>query len=883
MGGLECRTDEIFEVGEIEHRIAPRTTDEQAILSWQLMQNDRIREHYQTRRIESPREYSIRDDSPLCEPEENKVYSGQLEPGLVLHACPMTKEGRKFLDQGSIQDVAVINQDRGGSSGGAIAGTQQDDSAASPSSSPEEELDSEAACAFGERLCQKTAKDWAAAQQKDETASVAVTCIVNETPSSDITEEGLSTGIDVTELKRLVSQGEIMELPSSEKLLVRRPSRAPDDRPNRNPGQYERLLGDEPVRTYVPLLLRPWVMDCAHKEAIHLGEKVTLGLLQRFYWWIGMAESVKWWIRRCYTCQARKSTRQTVRWPLISLPLPSRPGQMVSFDLLGPLPVTAKGNEYVFLVVDLFSRHAEAYAITKGEKNTEGCAGRLVHDYIPRWGCPHTFLSDRGPEFVSVVCRGVFKMLGSVKKYTSSYHPQTNGMVERLNHTLCQMLSYLIADDQKNWDEVLLHAIAAHNNNVSRGTGLAPNEVHIGRYPRLPMTILEGSGVKGHQSAKRDQLDYLELMRDRQVRAYRLIREEDRLIKAKHQANNEKIYAAMNNRTKFVVGDWAWVYDDHSTITGGGKHVLKPAEGSSARKSFALISKLAHCWSGPYKVLCVGPGKMSDGREVGPKLILLEIRTDEPGRGINARVSVHRCKKCYNPHEGATAPRFLPWSMSNYVLNKYSEISPPFHLTTDDVTAELDTHRVTPRTLTKHRLTRGLGGKIAVQYYTYWDGLERPTWEHEEELKQYGNCVVRYWAGGPVQVKGENAKYRRYRVEIARRAMARAKGERHVPTGYFVCCDTRERPKLYAPDIVGSYIYFKTAQAGWQLARVVGVEEDGESKSLPHTIKMLDLGKQYNVRLSLETLTTVSEERGTWCWHVHRRTRSVKNYKPSLE
>ena len=85
------------------------------------------------------------------------------------------------------------------------------------------------------------------------------------------------------------------------------------------------------------------------------------------------------------------------------------------------------------------------------------------------------------------------------------------------------MLSYLTADDQNNWGEMLLHAIEAHNNNVSRGTELAPNEVHIGRYPRLPMTILEGSGVKGHQSAKRAQFDFLELMRDRQVRAYRLI------------------------------------------------------------------------------------------------------------------------------------------------------------------------------------------------------------------------------------------------------------------------------------------------------------------------------------------------------------------------
>ena len=206
---------------------------------------------------------------------------------------------------------------------------------------------------------------------------------------------------------------------------------------------------------------------------------------------------------------------------------------------------------------------------------------------------------------------------------------------------------------------------------------------------------------------------------------------------------------------------------------------------------------------------------MADGLGVGQKLLLLDIKADEPGhRGINARVSVHRCKKCFNPHGGETAPRFLPWAMGNYVLNKYSEISPPFHLTTDDVTAELNTHRVTPRKLSKHRPTRGLGGKIAVQYYTYWDELKRPTWEHEEDLTQYGNLVMRCWAREPVQVRGDNTKYRRYRVQVAKRAIAREKGEKQVPTGYMVCCDVRARPSLYSPGIVDSHMHFKTTHAG---------------------------------------------------------------------
>ena len=81
----------------------------------------------------------------------------------------------------------------------------------------------------------------------------------------------------------MVSQGELMELPDSQKLLVKHLSIEPADFDDRNLGRLERLLGEEHVRTYVPLLLKQWVMDCAHKEPVHLGEKVTLNLLPVSY------------------------------------------------------------------------------------------------------------------------------------------------------------------------------------------------------------------------------------------------------------------------------------------------------------------------------------------------------------------------------------------------------------------------------------------------------------------------------------------------------------------------------------------------------------------------------------------------------------------------
>ena len=70
------------------------------------------------------------------------------------------------------------------------------------------------------------------------------------------------------------------------------------------------------------------------------------------------------------------------------------------------------------------------------------------------------------------------------------------------------MLSFLIAKDKNFWGEMLVHEMSAPKNNVGKGTGLASSETHIGRYPRLSMTMLEVSGAKRHQSEKRDQLDF---------------------------------------------------------------------------------------------------------------------------------------------------------------------------------------------------------------------------------------------------------------------------------------------------------------------------------------------------------------------------------------
>ncbi|CAB1100851.1 unnamed protein product [Ectocarpus sp. CCAP 1310/34] len=122
---------------------------------------------------------------------------------------------------------------------------------------------------------------------------------------------------------------------------------------------------------------------CHANASCHLGAARTLSMLERFYWWIGMSVCTKWWIRHCLRCQARKTSRQTARLPILSLPLTSGPGVSVSVDYFGPLPTTPRGHTYILLFTDRFSRRADMYAVTAAEFNAEGTADILVNRYIP--------------------------------------------------------------------------------------------------------------------------------------------------------------------------------------------------------------------------------------------------------------------------------------------------------------------------------------------------------------------------------------------------------------------------------------------------------------------------------------------------------------------
>ena len=137
-----------------------------------------------------------------------------------------------------------------------------------------------------------------------------------------------------------------------------------------------------------------------------------------------------WLLRHCLKCQARKTPRLTVRWPIISMPLPQGPGVAISVGYLDPLPVMPRGNTYILLITDHFSRRTDMFPVTAAEVTTDGTSNILVNKYVPVRGCPRTILSDNGLQFCCKLSQAVYQLLGVRKLATSSYHPNGNGGVK---------------------------------------------------------------------------------------------------------------------------------------------------------------------------------------------------------------------------------------------------------------------------------------------------------------------------------------------------------------------------------------------------------------------------------------------------------------------
>ena len=185
--------------------------------------------------------------------------------------------------------------------------------------------------------------------------------------------------------------------------------------------------------------MRKNVFNAIHKIS-HPGKCASRRLVSRSFVWEFLSKDVNLWAQSCLDCQ-RSKIQSHVKSPVQHIPVPGRRFSHIHVDLVGPLS-QSDGFSYLFII----DRSRWSEAVPLKSTTAEECARVILCSWIPLFGVPSVITSDHGAHFTSSVWSPLCRFLGIVHSPTTSFHPQSNGIVERfhpqLKVSLCVSLQF---------------------------------------------------------------------------------------------------------------------------------------------------------------------------------------------------------------------------------------------------------------------------------------------------------------------------------------------------------------------------------------------------------------------------------------------------------
>ncbi|GFV13512.1 hypothetical protein TNCV_2288551 [Trichonephila clavipes] len=323
----------------------------------------------------------------------------------------------------------------------------------------------------------------------------------------------------------------------------------------------------------IPKHLRADILRHFHDAptAGHLGFAKTYDRIRKRFYWPGMYRNVVRYVMHCRECQRRKSVPQRPPGRLVPIPPAIAPFHRIGIDLLGRFPKSAHGNKWIIVCTDYSTRYAITKALPTAE--VDEIAKFLLEEIVLSYGAPRVIITDRGAVFRSRLVSSLVDLCNIDHRFTTAYHPQTNGLTERFNKTLADMLSMYVDVEQKNWDEILPFVTFAYNTAKQETTGFTPFYLLHGReaettldtmLPFCPNDFDDNNITKIAARAEES-------------------RQLDRVHTLRAQDKDRRRYDSKHQMVSYAPGDLVWVY-------------------TPVRK-VGLSEKLLRRYFGPYQVL----------------------------------------------------------------------------------------------------------------------------------------------------------------------------------------------------------------------------------------------------------------------------------------
>lgn len=259
--------------------------------------------------------------------------------------------------------------------------------------------------------------------------------------------------------------------------------------------------------------------------AQHFGENKSIARARELGKWVNMELDIIDYIKKCHVCQIQKLQRIRHKSEAIIPDTPVNPNDKIAMDIFGPLPVTAQQNEYILSIQDMLTKYL--ILIPMRNATSESIIEGLFDHYIYTFGSPKHILTDQGQNFVSELIQNFENLFRITHIKTTTFHPQSNGALERAHSTIKDLIRTNMSDNQIEWDKTLKFICMAYNTMIHEGTGYSPFHLTFGRDANLPSLLATTPCLK--------YSELIRLWKERHEKYIRLAQERIKISKEKYK------------------------------------------------------------------------------------------------------------------------------------------------------------------------------------------------------------------------------------------------------------------------------------------------------------------------------------------------------------
>ena len=238
----------------------------------------------------------------------------------------------------------------------------------------------------------------------------------------------------------------------------------------------------------MPQLYHAEILYRAHNENAHRGVNKVVAQIQQRHDWIGLQQYVNKWINSCLECQQRKNPVGKLRFHLQNI-VSEKFNDVVQFDHV-KICKTHSGNTALLVMIDHYTKYAEAVPCSAEEMDAKSTAGKLLAKWFAQHGTPAFMQSDNATNFTAELQNAFMRASQTTQVHSTAHHAATNGLVERQNRTLLNMLRVFATRRMRYWDHHIDEVLGAYNSTRHASTGFSPYMLLTGHEKSIPLSYI---------------------------------------------------------------------------------------------------------------------------------------------------------------------------------------------------------------------------------------------------------------------------------------------------------------------------------------------------------------------------------------------------------